>query len=29
MAKIADRYFQVDPWEIIENGFDPSHGEGR
>ena len=26
MAKVADRYFQVDPWSIIERGFDPSHG---
>lgn len=24
--KIADRYFQVDPWKIIEYGFEPSHG---
>jgi len=26
MAKIADKYFLVDPWKIIEVGFDPSHG---
>ncbi|MGA2975090.1 MAG: glycosyl hydrolase family 65 protein [Spirochaetia bacterium] len=26
MAKIADRYFMVDPWMIIEEGFVPSHG---
>ena len=26
MPKIIDRYFQVDPWRIIEDGFDPSHG---
>jgi maltose phosphorylase len=26
MAKIVDRYFLVDPWKVIEKGFDPSHG---
>ena len=26
MAKIADHYFQVDPWKVIEEGFNPSHG---
>ena len=26
MGKIADKYFLVDPWKIIEEGFDPSHG---
>lgn len=26
MSKIADRYFAVDPWKVIEEGFDPSHG---
>jgi maltose phosphorylase len=26
MPKIIDRYFQVDPWKVIEEGFDPSHG---
>lgn len=26
MGKIADKYYEVDPWSIIENGFDPSHG---
>lgn len=26
MAKIADRYFLVDPWRIVEEGFDPAHG---
>jgi len=26
MAKIADRYFGVDPWMVTEEGFDPSHG---
>ena len=25
MAKTADRYFRVDPWKIIEEGFDPSY----
>ena len=25
MAKTADRYFQVDPWRIVEEGFDPSY----
>ena len=25
MAKAADIYFQVDPWKIIEDGFDPSY----
>ena len=25
MAKIADLYFKVDPWKIIEEGFDPSY----
>ena len=25
MGKYADRYFKVDPWKIIENGFDPAH----
>ncbi|WP_339319663.1 glycosyl hydrolase family 65 protein [Paenibacillus sp. FSL R10-2734] len=23
MAKVADKYFKVDPWAIIEEGFDP------
>ncbi|NLU52359.1 MAG: family 65 glycosyl hydrolase [Clostridiaceae bacterium] len=26
MAKIANRYFKVDPWAIIEEGFEPSYG---
>jgi len=26
MAKIADKYFKVDPWMVIEEGFDPDHG---
>ena len=25
MAKSADRYFQIDPWKIIEENFDPSY----
>ena len=25
MAKAADVYFAVDPWKIIEEGFDPSY----
>ncbi len=25
MAKVADIYFAVDPWKIIENGFDPAY----
>ncbi len=27
MGKQADRYFQVHPWQIVEHGFDPAHGE--
>ena len=26
MPKNKDRYFQVDPWKVVEEGFDPSHG---
>lgn len=26
MAKVADRYFEVDPWAIIETGFNASKG---
>jgi len=26
MGKVADRYFKVDPWKIVEEGFDPAHG---
>lgn len=26
MAKIADRYFKIDPWKIEEEGFDPAYG---
>ncbi len=25
MAKEADRYFKVEPWRIVEQGFDPEH----
>jgi len=25
MAKFADMYFKVDPWKIIEEGFDPAY----
>lgn len=27
MAKIADHYFKENPWEIVEEGFDPSHAQ--
>lgn len=27
MAKIADQYFALDPWKIIEDGFDPSYSQ--
>lgn len=27
MGKFADRYFQVDPWRIVEEGFDPGHSQ--
>lgn len=27
MAKIADKYFEIDQWKIIENGFDPNYGQ--
>jgi maltose phosphorylase len=25
MAKVADQYFTVDPWQVQEEGFDPNH----
>ena len=25
MAKVADIYFKVDPWKVVEEGFDPAH----
>lgn len=27
MAKIADRYFVTDPWNVIEEGFNPSYSQ--
>ena len=27
MGKTADKYFVTDPWQIIEEGFDPEHGK--
>lgn len=27
MAKIADKYFEVNEWKIIENGFNPDYGQ--
>jgi len=27
MGKIADKYFKLDPWAIVEEGFDPAHGK--
>lgn len=26
MGKVADKYLKIDPWEIIEQGFEPEHG---
>src|SRR5260370_42491911 len=26
VGKVADRYFKVDPWKVVEEGFDPAHG---
>ncbi|MGQ9778777.1 MAG: glycoside hydrolase family 65 protein [Bacillota bacterium] len=26
MAKVADTYYRIDPWKIIEEGFDPARG---
>jgi len=26
MAKVADRYLKIDPWKIVEEGFEPEHG---
>ena len=25
MAKVADRYFKVEPWKVIEEGFNPDY----
>ena len=27
MAKKADKYFKIDPWKIVEEGFDPDYSE--
>ena len=27
MGHIADKYFKLDPWAIVEEGFDPNHGK--
>jgi maltose phosphorylase len=27
MAKVADKYFKVDEWKVIEEGFNPNYGE--
>ncbi len=27
MAKVADKYFEIDQWKIIENGYNPAYGE--
>ncbi|MBE6312973.1 MAG: family 65 glycosyl hydrolase [Bacteroidales bacterium] len=27
MGHIADKYFKLDPWAVIEEGFDPKHGK--
>lgn len=27
MGKYADRYFQIHPWQVVEEGFDPAHSE--
>lgn len=27
MAKVADKYFSVDPWRIIESSFDPDYSQ--
>ena len=27
MAKVADKYFVIDQWKIIENGYNPEYGE--
>ena len=26
MGKFADRYLKVDPWEVVEEGFNPAYG---
>lgn len=27
MAKVADQYFETDPWRVVERGFDPDYGQ--
>ena len=27
MGKFADRYFQIHPWVVAEDGFDPKHSQ--
>ncbi len=27
MGKFADRYFQIHPWQIVEEGFDPAYSQ--
>ncbi|MDR0872971.1 MAG: hypothetical protein LBN27_05825, partial [Prevotellaceae bacterium] len=27
MGHIADKYFKLDPWAIVEDGFDAAHGK--
>ena len=27
MGKVADRYFEVHPWKIVEQGFNPAYSE--
>ena len=26
MTKVADSYFKIDPWKVVEEGFDPAYG---
>lgn len=26
MAKVADSYFKIDPWKVVEEGFNPEYG---
>ncbi|MBE3090181.1 MAG: family 65 glycosyl hydrolase [Actinobacteria bacterium] len=26
MVKVSDRYLKIDPWKIVEEGFEPEHG---
>ena len=27
MGKVADRYFDIHPWQVVEKGFNPDYGE--